>query len=564
MGRGTRPYSDSFRTASVRSESPPPAYSSRPPSIYQRLRSERTPLIPSAVNSKSIPDVVVKPPLACLQLLGLVLFFLPFFFLYHFFSGGPSLPPPPIPTYSVAIIGAGPAGISAAQHLYCNSRGRRFHLNITLFESAPSIGGQLALNASTGGPVFPYDDDEQNPISAEDIAGTALVWGNPLFTKASEATLGDRVGFSERPSQMVGYYSDQVVSDTTRPYSKTPTTSWLGQIFRYGSSVWRAGAMAKDGTSLRDRFVDPHPTTDLMQLMISLGILDSVQEPAQDGLDNRGISGGYVTEVLGPQVERAYFQKVSEISTLAAMLGVAQEDYANFYVGGELIDRLEQIISATDAHVRVGATVAGIKHAYIDEEKPAWLLSYGALGVSGIQAEAFDKVIIAAPEFNLYQVSSIDDIEAASVLTYRPVYITFFTTPSRLRPDLFRDDLDQILFFNNEAEDSPFTGFRELAFVREVVRVGNDGNRVVEHLYRILSDGGAIEQLRQLNQEITWIYQTRLENGYPDLYPFKRYPPFKLSSQGLWWTSAIHSIASTVDMSWLAGQIVAEEVLKDL
>ncbi|KAI0889932.1 uncharacterized protein GGS22DRAFT_149544 [Annulohypoxylon maeteangense] len=561
MGRS---YFHSSSTASDAGESPPPPYSSRPPSIYPSSRSERTPLV-----SKPEIHQEVMPFSACLQLLGLIVFFLPFIFLYNLFFGGPSLPspppppPPPIPTYSVAIIGAGPAGISATQHLYLESRGRDFHLNITLFESAPVIGGQLALNASAGGLVFPYDDDEQSPIIAEDIAGTALVWGNPLFTKSSEGMLGDNVEFSECPSQQVGYYSDHIVSETTRPYSKTPITNWLGLIFKYGSSVWHAGAMTKEGTGLRDHFVNPPLTTDPMQLMISLDILGSVQELARNGLDNRGISGAYVTEVLGPQVQRAHFQKILDTSTLTTMLAAAQEDYASFYVGGELVDRLEQVIGATSANVRAGATVAGIKHAYIDEENPAWLVSYGASGLSGLRAEAFDKVIIAAPNFDLYQASSIDDIEAASVLTYQPVYITFFTTPSRFRSDLF-NDLNQILFFEEQAENSAFRGVRELAFVREVSRTRDDGSWGVEYLYRTLSNGDITEQLQQLDHEITWRYQTKLENAYPDLHPFRRFPTFKLSEKSLWWTSAIHTIASTVDMSWLAGQIVAGEVLKEL
>lgn len=288
-------------------------------------------------------------------------------------------------------------------------------------------------------------------------------------------------------------------------------TSWLGQIFRYGKSVWLAGGLTKDGTSLRDRFANPPLTTDLMQLMISLGILDPAQELAPNGLNNRGIEGAYITEVLGPQVERSSFQGVPSTSTLAAMLALAQEDNANFYIGGELIDRLEQVISATDATVHVGATVEGIKNAMIDEDKSAWLVSYGAMGVSGIQAEAFDKIIVAAPDFNLYQVSSMDDIEAASVITYQPVYITFFTTASRFRSDLF-NDINQILFFDNQDENSNFYGVKELAFVREVSRTNEDGNRVVEYLYRALSNGGAEEQLRRLDQEITWLYQTKVSD----------------------------------------------------
>ncbi|KAI1107786.1 hypothetical protein F4804DRAFT_328813 [Jackrogersella minutella] len=550
---------------SDRSESLPPAYSSRPPSLRPRL-NEQTPLLSNVVKSTPSETQHTPDPPLYLQIIPLLILAVAAFFLYKFFFGGSaSLPPvPDSPIYSVAIIGAGPAGISAAQHLHLKSIEKGIHLNITLFESGPLLGGQLALNASTGDPVFPYDDPAQNPISAEDIAGTALVWSNPLFTKTYEATLGDNVDFSERPSQQVSYFSDgHVVSETTRPYSKTPTTNWLGLIWKYGSSIWRAGAMAKDGKDLRDRFVDAPLTSDVTQLLISLGFYDFVEELAQTGLEHRGISDPYVTEVLSPQVEKAYAQRLPSLSTLAMILAVSKEDHANSYVGGELIDRLEQIVSAIGVNVRMATEVASIKHSQLNKWESAWLVGYGAFGLSNVQAEAFDRVIIAAPNFDLYQASSINDVEAASVLTYQPAHVTFFTVPSRLNPDVF-GNADQILFLEQQGEDDRFAGLRELAYVRELVRVGDDGDKMLEHLYRVLSHGDATAQLEKLELGITWLYQTRIENAYPDLFPFRRFPPFKLSDKGLWWTSAIHAVASTVDMSCLAGKIVAEEVIKDL
>ncbi|KAI1780018.1 hypothetical protein F4818DRAFT_401495 [Hypoxylon cercidicola] len=570
MARHSRRYSS--LASSDRGGSPPPAY--MPP--WPCWNNEQTPLLKRDRDSESslengtsiclgLISLVIQ--LAIIVLFGFALYKI-LLLILSTISPHAAIPAPPLlpllpPTYSVAIIGAGPAGISAAQYLHSKAGSLDVRFNITLFESAPSIGGQLALNDSTGGPVFPYNDRTQDPIIAEDIAGSALMWSNPLFTKASEQILGVNTEFSELPSQQVGYFDgERMVSQTTRPYSKTPTSSWLRLIWKYGSSTWRAGAMSKEG-DLRERFTNPPLISDIMQLMVSLDVVQPVQEYAHSGLDSRGIGDPYVTEILAPQAERALSQRVPDISTLAVALSAFQEDVANAYVGGELLDTLEQILGATGTTVRAATEVSGLRHAEIRDDASAWLVKYDARGASGSRAEAFDRVIIAAPCFDLYRAASVDDIEAASVMTYRAAYVTFFTLPARLNPDVY-GEVEQVLFLEKQEEGDSLGGVRELAFVREVDRVTVDGNRKIEHMYRALSDGDATERLQQLDLEVTWSYQARLDNAYPLLYPSRRLPPFKLSEKGLWWTPAIHAIASTVDMSWLAGQIVAEEVVKDV
>ena len=81
------------------------------------------------------------------------------------------------------------------------------HFDITVFEAAPSVGGKLALfSPGSGGDarVFPWNDSRLDPLSAEDVAGPALMWSSPLFTRASEEVLGDAVDFFELPAQEVG------------------------------------------------------------------------------------------------------------------------------------------------------------------------------------------------------------------------------------------------------------------------------------------------------------------------------------------------------------------------
>lgn len=78
--------------------------------------------------------------------------------------------------------------------------------NITIFESKPGVGGMLAFHDSEGSPssVFPGDDPLQVPITAEDVAGKALMWNNALFSHDSEEILGDAVDFVELGIERVG------------------------------------------------------------------------------------------------------------------------------------------------------------------------------------------------------------------------------------------------------------------------------------------------------------------------------------------------------------------------
>ncbi|KAI5862162.1 hypothetical protein GGS23DRAFT_597781 [Durotheca rogersii] len=482
-------------------------------------------------------------------------------------------PPPPYSEYPpyhetgpderTPLFGTGPAGISAARHLQSSKAAQRIRLDITLFDSAPLVGGQLALNASNGGQVFPYDDPFQDPIIAEDVTGTALMWGNPLFTRASEETLGDEVRFSELSSQEIGYFSGGIFSQTIRPYVTTPFWTFVGLVFRYGFSVWRAGDMIKE-TNIRDRIANAPVNIDITQVMISIDLMGSIKQSAQEALDGRGIGYPYITDVLGPQVERVHSQKISDISALAMMLAAAQEDVASFYTGGELISRLDQILAATDATVRTGVEVSGIRYAQVGEQNATWLVEYDTRTSPQPRAETFDKVILAAPRLDLYRAAAHrQDLEAASILAYRPVDVAFFTVPTRINPDVF-GSYNQLLFLEEQNGEDEYPAIREMAFLREVVSVGNDGDTRVEYLYRVLSDADATERLRKLDLGITWQYRTRLQHGHPVVYPTDRFPPFQLSPRGLWWTSAIHSVASTIDLSWLAGQIVAEDVLRDL
>ncbi|RYP56520.1 hypothetical protein DL771_011839 [Monosporascus sp. 5C6A] len=477
---------------------------------------------------------------------------------------------------------AGPAGISAAAHLRNSPAARGVDFEITVFEAGLSIGGQLTQFGSAsegGGPVFPYDDSALDPLSAEDVAGPALLWGNPLFTRSSEDILGgDVVEFFDLPSQKVGYYSrdrHQTVLQTTRPYYQTPTWDWLGLILRYGASVWHANELLNESADLRERMASNVASSATTGITDVPAILESLlggtawaHEEAPETLRRHGVSEAYAAEVLAPQVERgAQVQRVPVMSGLALAMAAGREDASQAHAGGDYAARIREIAKALGADVRMNSKVVGIERERAgggdkeNETAARWLLRHEG---GGTEAEAFDKVIVAAPglEGLVVRAAGVNSsIGTEDAVEFDAVHVTFFTA-SEL-PERFGGGggwVPQQILFVDDAE----SGIHEVADVREVVRRhrdgATDGAPVLEHLYRCVSGADVSEALLS-DPGVTWMHHLRLEHAYPLTYPRTSYPSFRVGD-GLWTTAPIYSLGSSLDLSWLAGRVVAQQVIE--
>ncbi|KAI0189026.1 hypothetical protein F4808DRAFT_454136 [Astrocystis sublimbata] len=492
-----------------------------------------------------------------------------------YYWGSAHVSPAPLPTISVAIIGAGTAGIAAAQHLQNSPTARNVRFNITIYESQPVIGGALAIHYEDGSLVYPNDDLTQSPLTAEDITGSALVWDNTLFTQDSQKLLGDKIDFFERDLEQIGYFrGDTRIASAVRPYRKTPTLTWLKLLWTYGSSVGRGNDLAQDG-SLRSTIHKVPLSPDIETLFRSLGVSKPLQQRASDMLNGRGISSQYSTDILGPQVQRAYGQTLDQVTGLTAMMAAAREESANSYGGGDFTRRLQSIVSKLDMNVRTSTRVIAVKYLETDEKKPGWLIRHESVenGGSHSSIDMFDKVIMAAVDLDIglenangstpgllrhYDVdANFDENSLRETDPFIPVLVGFFIS-DKILPPMSHDD-GQGLFLG------PWhgAGMRELALVREIV-TQHDFSAEVQYLYRVLSDRSVIKEF-ETRGKISWSYETKIEKAYPILFPIQRYPPFKLPwASGFWWTSIIQRAGTSIDLNWLAGKVVAQDLIKEI
>ncbi|KAI0107445.1 hypothetical protein GGR51DRAFT_515498 [Nemania sp. FL0031] len=553
---------------------PPPPYAST-----ASTAAERSPLLNNTTREPRTPST--KRENLCVVIAITALHLVAGFYAFRFLLdhwGSVKTPPVNPPTYNVAIIGGGPAGIAAAQHLHNTPTARDVRFNITIFESKPVLGGMLALHNADGLSVFPKDNPMRDPITAEDITGRALLWSNALFTQDSERILEDKVNFVKLGPEQIAYYRNTAKTvSATRPYRETPMGTWLHLLWAYGSSIWKGDKLAQDGI-LRQAILKVPLRTDIEEIFASLGVMKPLKQQANAMLKDRGISDRYANEVLEPQVQRAYGQSLSHVTGLAAMMAAAGEESANAYAGGDLVDRLQRIVHEIDVNVRASTRVNMIRHTTISEGRPAWLVRYQStedIGNSedGSSSEIFDKVIMAALDFSvqlenseqqiLNLMTSFDFNSNATDATAQqegpcaPVHVTFFTSEAKLSP--WDHEKTQILFL----EASKAAGMRELALVREIVDYHSPDVKT-EYLYRVLSQQPVLGELQSC-AKITWSYETRIENAYPLLSPLQRYPPFELPwANGLWWTSTIQRAATSVDLNWLAGKIAAQDLIREV
>ncbi|KAE9373286.1 hypothetical protein N431DRAFT_337013 [Stipitochalara longipes BDJ] len=460
-------------------------------------------------------------------------------------------------TVRVGIVGAGPAGVSAAHTLSTSFKSKDVNLEIVLFEQKESIGGRMVLNRS-----FPKERLGRN-INAEVVA-SGPIGGNTIRSRARDLGIDYKMGREPRANE-VGFFDGQgIVAKLTRPMSEISWGTWLTLVLKYRFSLWNAKQLPKGTMNTFKGLLESKLTFERVSDMAkSAGIEGAVGLGAVARLSANGVGGDYVHEVLGPQALRQTGQYVTELSDLAISMALEREDQRSTRDSGSFEEILEKFVHRSHAELRLSTNITGLKSELAADGRKSWVLELQKSGHSSLEHEVFDHVIIAGPSSSL-----LKHIYHEEEVFYRSLFVTLLLSTQELDKGYFGSSEEmpsQILPIQSDNLPSELKGIHEISYVGDIF--GPDVNtEAVKKLYRVLSNrslsrGGLLAFGKEAVLEI---HEETIEHAYPLLWPRNgKYGKFNLQD-GLWHTGVVEAIGSSVDLSWIAGENVGRLVARDV
>lgn len=488
------------------------------------------------------------------------------------------------------IVGAGPAGISTASALsraqFPNKNGQPdVRVDITVFEKKDRIGGKIAL-----GPWLSTGDGLSYALQAEDVAVGCLS-SSRIIPARLNPRYGSRFGFdttsgvAESGRNVVGFFDGkEVIADVTRPREDITWGDWLKLIWRYGPSVWRASKLPTGTMDGFNRMMDMAFEAEKgrksktharpWDMLLAGRMVGAASLSAKARLSKNGIEGKYVDEILRAQARRQSGVDIEDLSDLGLSMALEREgiDSCPNKENARMMQELAAIKSNSRAVFEMSTRVTAFKQELVEEGKKKWIVEYTQAGMDGLDYEAFDKVIIAAP-WNISSLPFVPIVETQEPVLYKPVWVTIIITKSQLTSKHFGrtpETLPTEILPIVSSPDLPleFRGIHEITFLRQQRDMNSEEHLRTANLYRVLSDhplsNATIRTLWEDGVEAT--YSEEIENAYPITYPrgsSDALGSFQLGD-GIWHTSVMDAVGTTMDLAWVAGGNVARLVEEDI
>ncbi|CZR54113.1 uncharacterized protein PAC_03996 [Phialocephala subalpina] len=527
--------------------------------------------------------------LALLFLTIVAILFRNYVLFLDFNPPGLVLPPEKEEPVRIAVIGAGPAGVSAALRLgelfptdedvrvkggKGKVKGRK--VEVVVFEKSVSVGGRMNLDFELG--IGEKEGWARKKFSIEDVASSSLFsHTSSLIRRRAETVLGLEFDADTKTNDMevkggkqqdVGFYDGNgITTRMTRPYDKMPWLQWGKLVLKFGTSFLAAHSLpANDVRKFSDmvKLVDTETFEGVEDWIKKAGLKESVEKGAREKLKDGGVGDGYRDKVIEAQVRRQLGQGTEEISALALSLALSREELgASRPMNSiKMQDVLEQLLVKSGAEVRLGMTLETMESERVpDRKNKAWNLSFNGGRVS----QVFDKVILTSP---------FRPLEKAY---YRHVWQTFILSSTSLNAGYFNisksDTLpSQILLTPNSNLPVGMEVVNEISYVKDIfgpdIDTSSDFNaESVFKLSRILSEKPISEYtVRELWGGMKMVVTRKIEGAYPLLFPRSEgRGKFKVEgSEGLWTTAVMEEVIAGVDASWAAGENVANLMKQDM
>ncbi|KAL9601009.1 MAG: hypothetical protein Q9219_002831 [cf. Caloplaca sp. 3 TL-2023] len=503
--------------------------------------------------------------------------------------------------YSVAIIGAGSAGASAAYYLN-KFKSPCQRINITIYERNSYVGGRSTTVNIYGDPAEP----------AELGASIFVKVNHNLVNAAKEFSLpvegmGTAARQNDKP-EVLGIWNGQefvfTQSDATNKYWNLAKLLW-----KYGYAPIRTqNLVMKTVGAFLKMYQPPYfPFTSLAQTASDLDLLGATAATGKTFLQDNSISELFAHDIIQASTRVNYAQNLDQIHGLETMVCMATDGAMSIQGGNWQI--FASMIDASGATLLLNTSVTQItkdpstsKYSLKTETTPLHPAQDTIPSSEPVDIQ-FDSLILAAPLQYAAIAFTPPLPNPPPPIPYVSQHVTLFTSPYALSPEYFNlppssSSLIPTTILTTTSSNAktliPFYSISTLRTVTPPPPPSPHSNTQThppkkEYLYKIFSptplntsfirslldtppSAKDLNPTHQIDNEeeqetsiITWLHRKQWD-AYPYLPPRKAFEDIRLDKGkgGIYYTSGIEAFISTMETSSLMGANVASLVLGEV
>ncbi|KAF7945501.1 hypothetical protein EAE96_010268 [Botrytis aclada] len=479
----------------------------------------------------------------------------------------------------IAIIGAGAGGSSSAYHLQKYAAESDLAINVTVFERSSFIGGRSTTVNAYG-----------NSLEPVELGASIFVDVNAILKNASREFDLHAKSSNTEEAEILGIW-DGAEFVYTQKDSDWKYWDIAKMFWKYGLAPLKTQRLMKTvvGKFLQLYEAPYFPFRSLTERIEELDLKTVASVTGEQFLAQNNIEGSFTTDLIQASTRVNYGQNLNVIHGVETMVCMAIEGAMQIQGGNWQI--FDNMIQSSNATVRLNHTITEISQVRDQERYNVKTITTDAVGVSHVNEEPFDTIIIAAP-LQYTDIKMSPDLlqHTPDEIPYVTLHVTLFTSPYGLNPAYFNlGPNEQVpttilttLPKNFPAPTDPKdfagpVGFFSISTLRKVI---NPTTLEYENLYKIFSPRTLTSEFLSsvLNSEvpvpedlttisstanntITWYYP-HVWNSYPYEYPRVTFEEIQLAP-GIYYTSGIESFISTMETSALMGKNVARLVVDD-
>ncbi|THV44863.1 hypothetical protein BGAL_0566g00060 [Botrytis galanthina] len=479
----------------------------------------------------------------------------------------------------IAIIGAGAGGSSSAYHLQKYAAESDLAINVTVFERSSYIGGRSTTVNAFG-----------NSLEPVELGASIFVDVNAILKNASREFDLHAKSSNTEVAEILGIW-DGAEFVYTQKDSDWKYWDIAKMFWKYGFAPLKTQRLMKTvvGKFLQLYEAPYFPFRSLTERIEELDLKTVASVTGEQFLAQNNIEGSFTTDLIQASTRVNYGQNLNVIHGVETMVCMAIDGAMQIQGGNWQI--FDNMIQSSNATVRLNHTITEISQVRDQERYNVKTITTDAIGVSHINEEPFDTIIIAAPlQYSDIKMSSDLLQHTPDEIPYVTLHVTLFTSPYGLNPAYFNigpNEQVPTTILTTLPKNIPVptdpkdfagpVGFFSISTLRRVI---NPTTLEYENLYKVFSPRPLTSEFLSsiLNSEvpvpedlttisptanntITW-YHPHVWNSYPYEYPRVTFEEIQLAP-GIYYTSGIESFISTMETSALMGKNVARLVVDD-